>query len=70
MAHMIALSFPKPLKAYKTLWGKDEMLVTSILCFSHSVFKRLLQDILNPFRKGLTKYHLTQHFTTSIHLTA
>ena len=52
--------FPKGLK---TLWEKDELLVTSNLSFSHDVFKILLMQTRKNqglFGKGL-RNHLRRH---------
>ena len=48
---------------YKTLWGKEKMLVTSILSFSLNVFKVLLSQghkIQELFQKGF-KNKTTSH---------
>ena len=47
------------LKGYKTLWEKEKLLVTSNFSFSHSVFKRLVQQTRKNqglFGKGLKEF--------------
>ena len=49
----MAESFPN---MYKTLWEKEKLLITSNFSFSHSVFKRLVQQTSKNqglFGKGL-----------------
>ena len=48
----------RTIKRSKTLWKKEKLLVKSNFSFSHSVFKRLVQETHNSFQTILSSHNV------------